>query len=294
MRKISVVASAKLNLTLEITGTKGNFHTLDMLCTSVDLSEHVTLTENDSTRITLACDHPLVPTDDSNIAYKSAVAFFEATHEKFGVHIDINKNIPVGAGMGGGSANGAAVLFGLNKMAGSPLTFDELCEVGLLIGSDIPVCLKGGLCRVQGTGGVLSPVSLSEEVRQSFGELCFVMMMSGESVSTKEAYGAYDEKGCGEIKADTNKSIDHLKKCDYANFFASMQNDLEYSSTLPLEKAKKELTELGAVKCLMTGSGAVVYGVFTEMATAQKAVSHGGDKFKLLRPTDYGVKLNNY
>ncbi len=275
--RVSVRGAAKLNLTLQITGVAGGLHTLDMLCCSVDLYETITLVKNDAISLSSNVD---VPTDNRNTAYRMAEVFFKETGIDGGVSISIDKTVPIGAGMGGGSADAAAVLIGLNLLYGTELPEGELLRMGLMVGSDVPLCIVGGLCRV---GGVGDEISVIDHELPYY----FVAVMGGEAVSTAEAYRRYDDQGAGE-PADTETAV---KLLGTDMFLDEMKNDLEHSSTLKLDEIKQDFYRLGAKKSMMTGSGAVVYGVYSDIEAAQSAADKIGRKAWVLRPVAKGVEI---
>ncbi len=278
MDKISLRAAAKLNLTLGITGIQGSLHTLDMLCVGVDLYENITLTK--ACDISLVCDKADIPTDARNTAYRAAESFFAATDTKGGVSIDIKKNVPVGAGMGGGSADAAGVLVGLNRLYDTDLSTDELCKIGIKVGSDVPVCIIGGLCRVQGVGDILTPID-------KLPNCYFVVTMAGQGVSTAEAYRRFDDIGT-DIAADTSRAIKALCNDDFYRHFS---NDMEFSTSIDIDSTKHQLLSLGAKKAMMTGSGAAVFGVFLDHETAKIACDDFNGTAWLLQPIKNGVEI---
>ncbi len=277
MQSLTVRAAAKINLSLQITGTSQKLHTLDMLTCSVDMFERVKLTKQSG--VTLSCNKA-VPTDNRNTAYRMAELFFEHTEIDSGVAIEINKTVPIGAGMGGGSADAAAVLVGLNSLYGTNLSTEALLKLGLRVGSDVPVCIMGGLCRVTGVGGDV------EQIKYQI-PYSFVGIMGGKSVSTAEAYRRFDEMGPGS-PADTEAAIARLKQPDFISF---LKNDLEYSSTLKLKEIKSRFIDLGASMAMMTGSGAVVYGMFNDAKTAQRAAEEMGNEAFFINPFAKGVEI---
>ena len=152
--QVTVIAPAKLNLALDVVGTlPGGYHGLDMLMQAVSLYETVTLRR--SQNLTLRLPGSRVPANDKNTAYKAALAFFHYTGLLAGVEMEIRKTAPVRAGMGGGSADAAAVLVGLNELYGAKLSMSELCALGAQLGADVPFALMGGTCRVQGKGDLM-------------------------------------------------------------------------------------------------------------------------------------------
>ena len=262
MEQVNVIAPAKLNLSLDITGVdEKGYHLLDMMMQTVSVFERITLTKQDT--VTMSSNAKFIPTDDKNIAVKAAAKFFEYTGITGGVHIHIKKTVPIKAGMAGGSADAAGVIVGLNHMYGTKLTMDQMCEIGLMCGSDIPFMLKGGTRRVQGTGDIVLPAPQMPYCH-------FVICMPSKGVSTPQAYANYDAMGI-KTKVETEKLIKAISDKNLQEIAKYMANDLETAAgsedTQPL---KAKLLELGAIGSMMTGSGAAVFGIFDD---EQKAIN---------------------
>ena len=262
MEQVNVIAPAKLNLSLDITGVdEKGYHLLDMMMQTVSVFERITLTKQDT--VTMSSNAKFIPTDDKNIAVKAAAKFFEYTNITGGVHIHIKKTVPIKAGMAGGSADAAGVIVGLNHMYGTKLTMDQMCEIGLMCGSDIPFMLKGGTRRVQGTGDIVLPAPQMPHCH-------FVICMPSKGVSTPQAYANYDAMGI-KTKVETEKLIKAISDKNLQEIAKYMANDLETAAgsedTQPL---KAKLLELGAIGSMMTGSGAAVFGIFDD---EQKAIN---------------------
>ena len=154
-RSVTVLAPAKLNLSLDVVGTLPNgYHDLDMVMQTIDLYEKITLRRSHD--LTLNLPGSFVPANDKNTAVKAALAFFAYTGLLAGVDMTIYKRVPVRAGMAGGSADAAGVLVGLNELYGAKLSMSELCAIGAGIGADVPFALMGGTCRVRGVGGLMN------------------------------------------------------------------------------------------------------------------------------------------
>ena len=148
MKQVNVIAPAKLNISLDVTGVdEKGYHLLDMIMQTVSVFEKITLTKQDE--ISMTSNAKFIPTDDKNVAVKAAIKFFEYTGINGGVHIHIKKTVPIKAGMAGGSADAAGVIVGLDYMYGTKLSVDQLCEIGLKCGSDIPFMIHGGTKRIQ-------------------------------------------------------------------------------------------------------------------------------------------------
>ncbi|MEG2083580.1 MAG: 4-(cytidine 5'-diphospho)-2-C-methyl-D-erythritol kinase, partial [Oscillospiraceae bacterium] len=158
--KIKLLARAKLNLSLDITGQRRDgYHLMDMVMRSVDLSDELTLRLAESGGISIASNMRFLPRGEKNLAFRAAQSLCASVGMPLpSLHIDIKKNIPTQAGLGGGSADAAAVLVGLNTLFSLGLSCDELCAVGETIGADVPFCVCGGTARVRGIGELIEPI----------------------------------------------------------------------------------------------------------------------------------------
>ncbi|MEL7476201.1 MAG: 4-(cytidine 5'-diphospho)-2-C-methyl-D-erythritol kinase, partial [Cyanobacteria bacterium J06555_12] len=268
MQSCVLNAPGKINLYLEITGDRPDgFHSVVMVLQSVELSDRVSLTLQRG-GITLSCDHPEVPTDSSNLACKAAALLKQRSGHDGGVDIIIEKRIPVGAGMAGGSTDAAAVLVGLNQLWNLGLTELELQELAAELGSDIPFCVRGGTMLAIGRGEQLSPLPDLQSVAVLLGKHCDL------SVSTAWAYKNYTEQHAGQrgpisplLSAIAHQDIDEIAK--------SLYNDLE-SVILPVHTKVNDLkTTIGAVEGsiggMMSGSGPTVFGLFKSTDAAESA-----------------------
>ena len=175
-RSVTVLAPAKLNLSLDVVGTLPNgYHDLDMVMQTIDLYEKITLRRSHD--LTLNLPGSFVPANDKNTAVKAALAFFDYTGLLAGVDMTIYKRVPVRAGMAGGSADAAGVLVGLNELYGAHLSMSELCAIGAGIGADVPFALLGGTCRVRGVGGARHQAGTRESEDVSTGKLVHVSLL---------------------------------------------------------------------------------------------------------------------
>lgn len=283
-------ANAKINLLLDITGIKKNgYHSLFTVMQSVNLGDTVTVEKTEGEEITVSCNVAGVPTDSSNIVYKCADKFFgygNITCNK-GVHIHIDKKTPFGAGMGGGSADGAAVLVALNKIFKTNYPEKELCKIGAKVGADIPFCIVGGTALCIDTGAIVAPLPDIEDYH-------IVIVKPDDSVSTKEAYALVD--AVENMKHPKNRtmlellidgdSYDALKLC--SNVF---EQAFEIAGRVEI---KDICNRNGAVAACMTGSGSAVYGIFKDIENAEKSVEELKKKFGkvyLCTPEKFGVEI---
>lgn len=277
MKQVKVIAPAKINLSLDITGVdEKGYHLLDMIMQTVSVFEYVTLTKQDE--ITMASNAKFIPTDSKNTAVKAAIKFFEYTGIKGGVHIHIKKNVPIKAGMAGGSADAAGVIVGLNHMYGANLTTEQMCEIGLMCGSDIPFMIHGGTKRIQGTGDIILPAPQMPECN-------IVICMPRNGVSTPQAYANYDSNGIKTL-VETEKLVEAIKDKNLADIAKYMANDLESAAGSPeTQPIKETLLQLGAIGSMMTGSGAAVFGIFDSEEKAKAAA-------ETLKNEELAEKLN--
>ena len=271
-RSVTVLAPAKLNLSLDVVGTLPNgYHDLDMVMQTIDLYEKITLRRSNGLSLTLPGS--FVPVNDKNTAIKAALAFFQYTGLLAGVDITIQKRVPVRAGMAGGSADAAGVLVGLNALYGAKLSMSELCAIGATIGADVPFALMGGTCRVQGLGDFLKALP-------PVPECWFTVVMPDYGVSTPEAFAAYDRVGSS-VHPDCGAQEAAIRAGDLDALCAAAGNALEECSGAKDTGAIKALLRAhGAVTALMTGSGAAVFGVFRDEGAARAAAQAAKRRWK--------------
>lgn len=283
-------ANAKINLVLDITGIKKNgYHSLFTIMQSVSLGDVVTVEKTTGEAITVSCDVPGVPTDSSNIVYKCADKFFQyaGINENKGVHIHIEKKTPFGAGMGGGSADGAAVLVALNKLFGINYPEKVLCRIGVKVGADIPFCIVGGTSLCLDTGAIVAPLN-------DIDGYYIVVVKPEYSISTKEAYGAVD--ALGYIKHPKNyEMLELLNEGETDNALKLCSNVFEQALDVPGRvDIKAVCNKNGALASCMTGSGSAVYGIFKEKVQAEKSAEELKKDFKnvfICTPENVGVEI---
>ena len=285
-RSVTVLAPAKLNLSLDVVGTLPNgYHALDMVMQSIDLFEKLTLTRSEG--LTLTLPGSFVPVNDKNTAIKAALAFFQYTGLLAGVDITIQKRVPVRAGMAGGSADAAGVLVGLNELYGAKLSMSELCAIGAGIGADVPFALLGGTCRVRGVGDLMKALPPCPDCR-------FVVVMPSVGVSTPEAFARYDTMG-SPVHPDCEAQEQAIRKNDLAAVCAAAGNALEHCSGAVETPAICEILRAnGAITAQMTGSGAAVFGIFADESQARAAAAvlrKGYKQVYVCRPTTGGPRV---
>ena len=262
MNEITLNAYAKINLTLDILSRKEDgYHTISSVMQSISLRDKVSVKRAD--KLSISCNRTDIPCDERNIAHKVATAFFEYTKIKSGAEIHIEKHIPSQAGLGGGSADGAAVLVALNKLYNTNLSQGALSVIGTSVGADIPFCLKGSTLLAEGIGEMLSPIPQLPD--------CYIVIAKPNfGIDTKGAYKAFDEL---KTKPDyaTPEFIKSLggKICSIA---PKVNNMFEECIKNPdIEAIKVKLLSLGALGCAMSGSGSAVFSIFDSLSRAEQA-----------------------
>lgn len=261
--ELKVKAAAKINIFLDILGKLDNgYHSLFMVMQSVGLYDELTLTQTAS-GIKIACNNPLVPIGRDNLVYKAADLFFKKTGIDGGLKVSIDKNIPMRAGLAGGSADAAGVLAGLNAIYDKPLSERKLRALGLEAGSDVPFCLMGGTCLAQNTGGVLSPLVPVEN--------CYIVLAKpNRDVSTAEAYSRADEAYLYHL--DCNRMLDSCEKGDFDGICRYAGNVFEQVVEVPERvEIKRIMRENGSSLTQMSGSGPTVFGLFRKKSDAENA-----------------------
>lgn len=276
MTEITVNAYAKINLFLDITGVLPNgYHSLNNIMQQIELYDEVKVTLSEFSyipdlpvekRIKITCDNPEIPTDKRNIAYKAAELFVKETELSADISIDIKKNIPVMAGLGGSSTDGAAVLKGLNLLSGSPLPLNRLEDMGASLGADVPFCIRGNAAYCKGIGEKMTDI---EGLMN-----CYILIVKPVfSCNTAEAYKMYDKspvKSANEpeklLSALEKNNFDEIGKGMYNVFETLYRND-------GIEKIKSDLLEYNAFGALLSGSGSAVYGLFEKEKDMRFAAS---------------------
>lgn len=288
MDSISVKACAKLNLFLDITGKrKDGYHLLRSVMQSIDYFDYVTIRKNDSLSVT--CSEPSL-NGESNIAYRAASLFFKEYGQMPGASIFIDKRIPTKAGLAGGSADAAAVLFGLNILFEAGFSREKLCEIGALCGADVPFSLTGSTMLCEGIGDAFSELVPLPD--------CWILVVKPPfGMSTKESYRVFDEHGTEMVEHGSCSAMKNaLSEQNLSDICRNLNNVLE--CTVPSDEIctlRSLLIKNGALGSSMTGSGTAVFGIFDEeekAVCAKNVLSKHYPLSFLARPTNYGVDLD--
>jgi len=256
-KKLLVKSFAKLNLGLLITAKRPDgYHELETIFQEISLYDNVTVRLSVS-GVTMTASGASVPCDESNIMVQAAKKMLSLSGKKVGVALDLKKRIPIGAGLGGGSSNGAAVLKAMNILLELGLSNARLREVALEIGADVPFFIEGGASLGLGVGEILSPVKVP-----SFWA---VLVYPGVNISTAYAYSRVKMRLTS--KTDSIRiALNYASSGDLGGFVSCLSNDME-DAVCPEYKViydiKKTLLSSGALGSFMSGSGSSVFGVFS-------------------------------
>ena len=264
---LTLKALAKINLGLDVLGKRDNgYHDVRMVMQTIYLYDNVTLTKKEEAGIQVETNLSYLPVNENNIAYKAAKILIDEFGIKNGVHIKLDKHIPVAAGMAGGSSNAAAVLVGMNRLFGLGLSQKELMERGVLLGADVPYCVMRGTALAEGIGEILSPLPPLPK--------CYVLIAKPSiSVSTKVVYEALDAKEIVE-HPNIDGVIEGLEEQDIKKIAEAMGNVLERVTIerYPIiETIKNIMKDMGALNAMMSGSGPTVFGIFDDRKMAKEA-----------------------
>ncbi|MBP1950455.1 4-(cytidine 5'-diphospho)-2-C-methyl-D-erythritol kinase [Virgibacillus litoralis] len=258
-------APAKINLSLDVLGKRNDgYHEVEMIMTAVDLADRVELYSVYGDMIEVSADNQYVPNDERNLAYKAALAFKNKYQIHYGVRIEIEKNIPVSAGLGGGSSDAAAVLRGLNRMWSVGASLQELAELGADIGSDVPFCIYSTTAIGTGHG---------EKIRElAAPPPCFVILAKPNiGISTRNIFQKVNIEEI--IHPDTNEIIRALEEKNFSNLCANIGNALEtvtFSLCPNVQHIKEKMVQAGASGVLMSGSGPTVAGLVEHYSKAKR------------------------
>ena len=288
--KLTLKANSKINLLLDITGIKKNrYHKLFTIMQSISLGDIITVEKSEGEEISISCDTEGVPTDKRNIVHKCAEKFFEYADIKKdkGIHIHIEKHTPFCAGMGGGSADGAAVLVALNKIFNTNYSEKILCRIGVKVGADIPFCIIGGTALALDTGAIVAPLP-------DFENYYIVVVKPNDGVSTKEAYDAIDSLEY--MKHPKNEQmLEYFSDGDFESGLKLCSNVFEQAFDINGRVDIKDImNKNGSIASCMTGSGSAVYGIFKEKENAEKSIrllKQGFENIYLCIPERSGVEI---
>ncbi len=289
--KIIIKSPAKINLHLQVIGKrKDGFHELAMIMQNIDLCDYLEFQINNEGIIKLDSDCNDLSLSSDNLIVKSANLLRKKSNIDFGANIFLKKNIPIGAGLAGGSSNAAATLIGLNKLWDLNIDQKTLCSLASTLGSDIPFFINGGIQLCFGRGEILEKLKLNFE----YGVI--LLKNPNISVSTAETYKKYSNKFCDQYL--TNKEmIENIRKnlrdnclnnLNFENHHLTIKNDLQLIVEKDNESVKQALYLLSKLKnslsFSMSGSGPTCFAIFKDVETAKKELA---ENYKLFKDNGY-------
>ena len=269
-------AYAKLNISLDVSKPREDgYHDMVMVMQTVTLCDDITIRLLESGPVTASSNLRYIPGDDRNLAVKAAKLYLKKTgREQLGAKIHIQKRIPVGAGMAGGSSDAAAVLRGLNTAFGNELSRNDLMILAGATGSDVAFCLLGGTALAEGRGEILTPL-------RPFPDCFFVICKPEYSVSTPELFQALDKMKI-RVHPDTQGLLEAVKTADLKQICRRMYNvfeDVPDRRMKTIAEIKRKLMNAGAQGAVMTGTGSAVFGVFRDENKAERTAEGLGKEY---------------
>lgn len=259
-------APAKINLTLDVLHKREDgFHEVEMVMTTIDLADHLHFSLLEDKAVKIDCSASFVPTDHRNLVYQTAKLLQERFDIQQGAAIYIEKNIPVAAGLAGGSSNAAATIKGLNQLWNLGLSLEQMAQIGAEIGSDVPFCIYGGTALATGRGEMISPLPAPPP-------FWVVLAKPPIGVSTGSVYSKLKVADIEE-HPDTNRMIEAIKAKDFPKMTENLGNVLEKVTLKEypeVKRIKERMQKDGADGVLMSGSGPTVYAITQRESKVQR------------------------
>lgn len=262
-------AWAKLNLTLDVLAKRDDgYHDMLMLMQTISIQDSIRVKKSENPGVRASCNFYYVPVDRRNLAVRAAEVFLASVgQEQQGIELQIRKDIPVGAGMAGGSADAAAVLRGMNRLYDSPMNRRQLEALAAEIGSDVAFCIAGGTALARGRGEILEDLPAMPP--------CFIAVCKpGFSISTPELFRKLDQKSLRQ-HPDTEGMLAALRDQNLREMGLRMYNvfeDVDDRRLRAVTEIRSVFQDYGALGAMMTGTGSAVFGVFSEREAAEKSM----------------------
>ncbi|AVX19261.1 MULTISPECIES: 4-(cytidine 5'-diphospho)-2-C-methyl-D-erythritol kinase [Carboxydocella] len=284
--EITLLAPAKINLTLEIKGRRPDgYHEVAMVMQSLELADTITCRLRSDGKIFLEGNHPEVAWNETNLAWRAAWLLQEVSGVKLGAEILVEKRIPVAAGLAGGSTDAAGVLRALNQLWNLNWSREKLAELGARLGSDVPFCLYGGTALATGRGEQIQPLP-------ALPQHSLLLLKPPYGVSTAEIYGLYARMGRSQ-QGQTERMLAAVRTGNWQEVARHLANDLE-QITLALAPDLKELKEAacraGCPGVLMSGSGPTLFALINDEAQDQELAQRWQEAGQVIR-TKTGLPL---
>ncbi|SFG77245.1 4-(cytidine 5'-diphospho)-2-C-methyl-D-erythritol kinase [Sporolactobacillus nakayamae] len=266
--KVLEKAPAKINLSLDVLGKRSDgYHEVKMVMTSIDLADRVECGDLSENRILVRTSAPYVPEDERNFAYQAAQCIRETYRINRGVEIMIKKNIPVAAGLAGGSTDAAATIRALDKLWGIGMSYEEMLEIAAKIGSDVAFCIKGGTALATGRGEKITPLP-------SLPPCWVVLVKPTVSISTAQIYKELDSQPI--MHPDVEAMMRAIEEEDFQTICRLLGNSLEsvtMKKVADIAKIKEQMKGIGAEGILMSGSGPTVFALTQHESRMQRLMN---------------------
>lgn len=270
MNKVKLNAYAKINLGLDVLSRRPDgYHEVKMIMQTIELHDRLSMNIINTPIIKIKTNLPFLPTNENNIVYKAVDLIKKKYQINKGVYINLNKRIPVAAGMAGGSTDAAAALIGMDKLFNLNLSLEELMDIGVTLGADVPYCLMGGTALSEGIGEKLTPLP-------AFANCHILIVKPNINVSTKKIYSNLDLN-----KVKSHPDIDAILKgirnndlYEATKHFANILETVTIDKYKEIEDIKTDMLDQGAISSLMSGSGPTVFGIFDNSKLAKDAFYH--------------------
>lgn len=267
MNEIKIKAMGKINLGLDVLRRRPDgYHEVRMIMQNVELGDTLRFVKTEEEGISIRTNKKDLPVDEQNLVYKAIRLMQEEYQLPGGIRVSLEKQIPVAAGMAGGSTDAAAALVAMNRLFDLKLTEERLRELGLKLGADVPFCIMGGTALAEGIGEMLTSLPKAPA--------CYVLIARPDiSVSTKEVYESLQEEGIVS-HPDIDGMIQAIWKKNLSGVVERMENVLEAVTVKKhpvIEKIKDKMRQEGALEAMMSGSGPTVFGIFADAVSAGEA-----------------------
>lgn len=267
MKSLQLRAMGKINLGLDVVRRREDgYHEVCMVMQMVNLYDRIKISKTRRPKIYISTNLPFLPNNENNIAYKAAELLMEEFKLKSGIYIEIEKHIPVAAGMAGGSSDAATVLHGINRLFRLNLNKTQLMEIGVKLGADVPFCISRRTSLCEGIGEIITPL-------QSMPDCYILIAKPGFSVSTKYVY---ENLNIDELSThpDIDGLVSAINRQDIRDIAEHMENVLETVTAVKypdIERIKDLMRQKGALNAMMSGSGPTVFGIFNHKKPARIA-----------------------
>ncbi len=279
MDYIEKKAYAKINIALDVVRKRADgYHDMKMVMQTLDIFDIIKIKKNSTNEIVINSEIDITENIENNLVYKACVAVLKEAKlfGKVGLEVYIEKNIPMGAGMAGGSADCATTILALNELLELKFSIDKMIEIGKKLGSDVPYCLVGGTKLVEGVGDIITSLKDHPETIVLVAKPLF-------SVSTKEIFEALKIEAIQE-RPKFEKMLDAINngnEKEIANSFCNVFEEVTIPKYKEIGEIKKAISNNGAINSLMTGTGSTVFGYFENLDTAKAAAKKLENSFNL-------------